>query len=130
MATYVDTKTAADNECTYQGLIRCAACDYLNCEIPLKIMSEGHSWAITHLMFHIEQCVEKFLKAIITHAGQHYPHCSNIRQLEKRVLAIDESLVHQCMHDNARCLSRNAGRQNYKIYDPEQYDVDRVMMLC
>lgn len=29
MATYVDTKTAANNECTYQGLIRCAVCDYI-----------------------------------------------------------------------------------------------------
>lgn len=29
MAEYVDTMTAADNECTYQGLIRCAVCDYI-----------------------------------------------------------------------------------------------------
>lgn len=29
MATYVDTRTAADNECTYQGLIRCAVCNYI-----------------------------------------------------------------------------------------------------
>ena len=29
MATYVDTRTAADNECTYHGLIRCVACDYI-----------------------------------------------------------------------------------------------------
>ena len=29
MATYVDTRTAADNELSYQGLIRCAVCNYI-----------------------------------------------------------------------------------------------------
>ena len=50
--------------------------------VVLRLRNDlGDEWGMQAVMFHLQQAIEKLLKAIIVHSGKQYPKTSNIGEL-------------------------------------------------